>query len=354
MSDQGQKTEQPTQQRVRKAREEGRFAVSREFVSALQFLAFVAALGWGGSAWLHALRVTTRAVLARSATMPVGPAEVTSALYSMVVPLLLPLLWTGAGLMVISLAAQLATTQLGFAVSKLTPDFGRLNPIQQIRQLPRRNLGGLMQALILLPLFAAAIYAVVKTNLNLYLSLPLFQLDAGVRHVFGSIQELLWRAASVFLLIGVLDFFRQRRNYSKDLRMSKQEVRDEFKESEGNPQIKSRIRRLQRDLLRRQMMKEVPQATAVVVNPTHYAVAIRYRVEAPGAPRVVAKGKNLIALRIRSIALEHQVPIVENPPLAQALYKSVNVGEEIPADLYRAVAEVLAYIYRIMNQRLPG
>jgi flagellar biosynthetic protein FlhB len=136
--------------------------------------------------------------------------------------------------------------------------------------------------------------------------------------------------------------------------MSKQELRDESKESDGNPHTKMRVRRLQRDLLRRKMMKEVPKATAVIVNPTHFAVAIRYIADQPGAPRVVAKGKNYLALRIRKMALEHQVPIVENPPLAQALYKSVEVGQEIPGHLYRAVAEILAYIYRLMGGHLPG
>jgi flagellar biosynthetic protein FlhB len=115
-----------------------------------------------------------------------------------------------------------------------------------------------------------------------------------------------------------------------------------------------RIRRLQRDLARRNMMKEIPKATAVIVNPTHYAVAIRYSLESSAAPKVVAKGRNYLAARIRAKAIENQVPIVENPPLAQALYKSVEVGQEIPAHLYRAVAEILAYIYRLMGGHLPG
>jgi len=118
--------------------------------------------------------------------------------------------------------------------------------------------------------------------------------------------------------------------------------------------MKARIRRLQRDHARRHMMKEVPKATAVIVNPTHFAVAIRYQVEGMAAPMVVAKGKNYLALRIREKAAEHQVPIIENPPLAQALYKSVEVGQEIPPHLYRAVAEILAYIFKLMNGRLPG
>ena len=136
--------------------------------------------------------------------------------------------------------------------------------------------------------------------------------------------------------------------------MSKQEIRDESKESEGNPQIKSQIRRLQRALLRRQMMKEVATATAVVVNPTHFAVAIRYKMESMSAPVVVAKGKNYLALRIRMRAVENMVPIIENPPLAQALYKSVDVGQEIPASFYRAIAEILAYIYKLQNPRRPN
>jgi flagellar biosynthetic protein FlhB len=128
----------------------------------------------------------------------------------------------------------------------------------------------------------------------------------------------------------------------------------EHKDLEGNPQIKMKIRRLRRDQARRQMMKEVPNATAVVVNPTHFAVAIRYKLDSVTAPTVVAKGKNYLALRIRQKALENQVPIVENPPLAQALYKSVEVGQEIPPHLYRAVAEILAYIFKLMNGKLPG
>jgi flagellar biosynthetic protein FlhB len=169
--------------------------------------------------------------------------------------------------------------------------------------------------------------------------------------VSGSVKDLLWKAAFLFLLIGGLDFLRVYRRHNKSLRMTKQEVREELKETEGNPQIKSRIRRIQRDLARRNMMKEVPKATAVIVNPTHYSVAIRYEMETMAAPRVLAKGKNYLARRIRELALQHQVPIIENQPLAQALYKSAEVGQEIPPHLYRAVAEVLAYVFRLMHPR---
>jgi flagellar biosynthesis protein FlhB len=229
-----------------------------------------------------------------------------------------------------------------------------LSPLKKIKNLPRQNIPQFLQALVMLPLFGAAIYAVVNENLATFLGLPLLQVDSGIHQVGAAVEAVLWRAAGVFLVMGVIDLIRQRRRYRKDLRMSKQEVRDEFKEVEGNPQIKGRIRRLQRDLLRRQMMSEIPDATAVIVNPTHYAVALRYQLEATSAPKVVAKGKNYLALRIRKKAIEHEVPIVENPPLARALYESVDVGQFIPVELYRAVAEILAYIFRLMNGRLPG
>jgi len=151
-----------------------------------------------------------------------------------------------------------------------------------------------------------------------------------------------------------VDLFRQLRRHKQDLRMSKQEIKEEMKELEGNTQMKARVRRIKRDRARRQMMKEVATATAVVVNPTHFAVAIRYEMDSMAAPRVVAKGKNYLALRIRQRAIENQVPLIENPPLAQALYKSVEVGQEIPPHLYRAVAEILAYIFKLMNGKLPG
>jgi flagellar biosynthetic protein FlhB len=176
-------------------------------------------------------------------------------------------------------------------------------------------------------------------------------LDSGLLKVGASIKDILWKAAAVFLVFGLVDFFRQKRKFMKDMRMTKQEVKQESKENEGSPLIKGKIRRLQRDLARRRMMQNVATATAVIVNPTHYAIALRYDHETMATPMVVAKGKNYLALRIRQRALEHNIPLVENPPLAQALYKSVDVGKEIPAHLYRAVAEVLAYIYRLTRAR---
>jgi flagellar biosynthetic protein FlhB len=226
-----------------------------------------------------------------------------------------------------------------------------LNPVSRLKELPGRNLSSTVQAFLMLTVFGGAIYVVIQANLDSFLGLPLAPLTLSLSLIGDSLHDLFWKAAGVFVAFGIVDLLRQHRRYQKDLRMSKQEIREEFKETEGDPQIRARIRRLRRDLLRQQMMKEVPTATAVIVNPTHYAVALRYEHGSTAVPLVVAKGRNYLAQRIRGVAVSHGVPLVENPPLAQALYKSVRTGQEIPPHLYRAVAEVLAYIYRLMNKQ---
>jgi len=354
MADRGQQTEKPTPRRIDKAREEGRFPAAKELVSALQFLAFVALIGWGGGAWVAQMRRLIRLLVERSFQGDLSAGSAFVLVRVVVEQAILPLVLAGAGLVIVSLTVRLATTRMGISWNALTPDFARLNGFARLKDLPRQNIPSVLQAAAMLPLAGITVYAMARQNLAAYLALPFQGLEIGVLSVTKSLQALLWKAAAVFVAFGAIDMFRQHRRYIKDLRMSKQEVRDEFKEVEGNPQIKSRIRRLQREVLRRRMMQEVPTATAVIVNPTHFAVALKYDLDSMAAPRVVAKGKNYLALRIREKAIAHEVPIVENPPLAQALYKSVEVGQEIPPHLYRAVAEILAYIYRLMNGRAPA
>jgi len=354
VAENGQKTEQPTQRRLLKSREEGQFISSKEFVAGTQFLAFVSVLVTYSNEWFSALRQIMRHFLSVAFRGELTALTVTSHLRDLVLPNLSMILMGAGVLLGASLAAQVATTQLGFAFNKLAPDFSRLDPSSRIKNLPSQNIPAAMQALMLLPIFLLTVYLVVNARLVEFLSLPLGNTEAGAMHVAAALASLLWRAAFAFFLFGCIDLFRQKRKHTRELKMTKQEVRDEHKEVEGNPQIKMKIRKLQRDALRRNMMREVPSATAVIVNPTHYAVAIKYQVDSMAAPTVVAKGRNYLALRIRQQAMDHQVPIVENVALAQALYKSVEVGQEIPAHLYRAVAEILAYIFKLMNGKLPG
>ena len=353
MADQG-KTEQPTQRRLQKAREEGQFPAARELVSALQFMVFLALLGAGGAAWFTQFCQTTRSLFLLAFTPQLTREDLTHVAWQLAAKHFLPLALGGLAVAVATLAFRLITTRFGFSLKKLAPDAARLNPLSKLKELPRQNLPTLVQSIVLLPVFLWAVYAIARDKLDVFLALPLTSAAAGWSLLGGSLMELFWKAAGVFLVFGVVDLTRQWHRHKQDLRMSKQDIKEEAKDIEGNPQMKARIRRLQRDRARRNMMKDVPKATAVVVNPTHFAVAIRYQVETMAAPLVVAKGKNYLALRIRQKAIEHQVPIIENPPLAQALYKSVEVGQEIPPHLYRAVAEILAYIYKLMHGRLPG
>ena len=352
MTDKSQQTEKPTPRKLEKARKEGQFPVSKEFVNGVQFLVFIWLLSNYGSLWLSNLVATSRIVLESGFHTELTPATLRELLYLLTVRLAYPMLQAGGLLLLTGLATHLAVTRLGFSFNKLAPDFSRLSPAKTLKNLKRQNVWHFLQALILLPLFSMTVYAVAKDNLPSFLQLPFQVVGSGLKRVASSIGDLMWKAAYLFMIWGCIDLFRQQKNFQQDMRMSKQEIRDEAKESDGNPQVKQRIRKLQRDALRRRMMSQVPTATAVIVNPTHFAVAIRYHTESMATPVVVAKGKNFLALRIRQIAVENMVPIVENPPLAQALYKSVDVGQEIPASFYRAIAEILAYIYKLRGKRI--
>lgn len=354
MAERDQKTEQPTQRRMKKAREEGNFPSARVFVNALQFLAFVAMVGSWGPLWVSAIHRNLELLLNHASTARMDPKFIVYLSLDLARQTLLPLAILGGVLMVVTLAAQFLVTRFGLSLKKLAPDFNRLNPMSRIKELPKQNIPSFLQALIMLPVFGAVVFFLVRDNFESLLSLPLTSAISGAAEVGRTIQSLLWKASGVFLVFGLVDLFRQKRRYQQDLRMSKQEIRDELKEVEGNPLMKARVRRIRRDLARRRMMQEVPTATAVIVNPTHYAIALKYSMNSQGAPTVVAKGKNYLALRIRQKAIDAGVPLIENPPLAQALYKAVDIGQEIPSQFYRAVAEILAYVYRLMNGRMPG
>jgi flagellar biosynthetic protein FlhB len=354
MADKGQQTEQPTQRRLQKAREEGQFPVSREFVSGTYFILFTVFLVWSAESWMTSLQSLTAYCLKQAFSPVFGIGEFRAMLGHVIVSNLPGIALFALALASVTVGTQLVSTGFGFAANKITIDVKRLNPGNRLKQLPKQNLPALMQALLLIPLFFGVVYLIVKERYEEFLALPLASVPAGTQRIALAFKSLAYKACLVFFVLGCIDLYRQRRRYTNDLKMSKQEIRDEHKEVEGDPMIKMRIRRIQRDLARKSMMKQVPQATAVITNPTHYAVAIQYKIDSMAAPTVLAKGRNYLAKRIKERAIEANVPIVENPPLAQALYKSVDIGQEIPPHLYRAVAEILAYIFRLMNGRMPG
>ena len=327
MADKHQQTEKPTPRRfvnIKRAKK-WNFPTARVFVSSLQFAAFVEpAARLGRRLGAHAGAAVSLSVIQQALNPRLNAMDVVYIGFALLKRLLIPVGFMGGLLILIAIAIQFVVTGFGISLKKLTPDFQRLNPLTRMRQLPRQNMSSALQALIMLPVFGMAVYYMVADNLEGYLTLPLKSLTAGTTQVFGSLDRVTavesfrcfsWSSASWTLM-------RQKSRYQRELRMSKQEIRDEMKEVDGSPLMKQRIRRLRRDFARRNMMREVPTATAVIVNPTHYAVALKYSMETRGAPKVVAKGKNYLALRIRQKALENQVPLIENPPLAQGLYKS--------------------------------
>jgi len=344
------KTEQPTAKRLLKARQEGQFASSREIVAATQFFVFIVFLSTAISGWMTNLKQTLRESLETAFTTQLDIATIVQITSGLLNRVFVPLAIAASVAAIVTLGVHLFITKMGFSLKKFTPDLNRLNPVSKIRQLVQQGPMNMLQAAAMLVVFGFTAYSLARKNAEIFLSLPFGSLETGLSVVGSSLKDLLWKAAAVFLIFGFIDLTRQKKRYIKELKMTKQEVKEEAKENEVSPQVKGRIRRLQREAARKRMMKDVATATAVIVNPTHYAVALRYQHETMATPIVVAKGKNLIALRIRQIATENNIPLVENPPLAQALYKSVDVGREIPPHLYRAVAEILAYIYKLARR----
>jgi flagellar biosynthetic protein FlhB len=339
------RTEQPTLRRRNQAREKGQVLRNRELVSALTLFAVILFLAWQPHVWIGRWQAYFSHSLDASlhgdwvSTSPV----IGGAIFS-VTKWVTPIL---ALAFFISVGATVSQGGIVFASQALKPDIGRLNPANNLRQL--FSLSGLSR--ILKSLVPTAIILYLAFRLALHRAPDVFHASRLPAHaslsLLGSLWfSIAWQAAFVLLAWSGVDFVLQWQTFERSLRMTKQEVRQENKDNEGNPQVKGRIRRIRRELLRKSLHKEVQRATAVVTNPTHYAVALEYRPATMVAPVVVAKGRNLIAQKIKALARWHEIPIVENPPLAQALYKRAEVGQLIPPKLYAAVAEILAFLYR--------
>src|ERR1700722_17334864 len=349
MADNSQKTEGASPRRLQKARADGDFPAAREFVSAVQFFSFVLLAAAYFPNWLQTVEAAFRMGLRQSFSPSLTPNDLIAMFLRLSTAVLRPLAILGLGLLAITVFFQMAATNMGFSLARLAPKFDRLNVFRKLKDMPGNNTAHFFQATVMIPVMFWMTWSMVKDRLPELLRLPLMPVTAGAAAAGLLLKDALRKASFLLLILGLVMLVQERSKYNKRLRMSKQDLRDEAKDTEGNPQTKARIRRIQRDMRRKNMMREIAKATAVIVNPTHYAVAIRYEQGVMAAPLVVAKGKNYLAARIRQRANENQVPIIENPPLAQALYKSVDVGQEIPAHLYRAVAEILAYIFKLMG-----
>ena len=338
------KTEKPTPHRRDKARKQGQVTRSRDVSSALALAGAGAVLFWQTPRFLMSWDGLLRRSLDVAATEQITLASPVlwwstfEVLRGMV-----PVLTAGLALAV---AAGVMQGGVVFAGQALTPKFERLSPGKKLQQMfSLTGLSGLLKSL--LP-FAAILCVGVHTlqshwqelSGTSFVSLRVFE-----ALIIAMLVEVGWKAAVILLAWSGIDYLFAWRKMESELRMSRQELREDFKETEGHPEIKARIRRIQRSLHRQQLLRATETATVVVTNPTHYAVALRYEAEME-VPIVVAKGRDLLALKIKEVARWHDIPAMENPPLAQTLYKTVEVGQAIPAKLYAAVAEILVMVYR--------
>lgn len=350
-----EKTEPGSPRRLEKAREEGEVARSRELTTFVLLVTGIGGLWMNagpmsehiGRALRHGLQFERASAFDTSHMLVQAGNVVLEALQA-----LIPLF----GMMV--LAALIAPLMLGgwlFSTQSLAPKFSKLNPIAGLGRLfSTQSLAELIKAIAKSLLVGSVAYWVISANVASIMSLMSEPVGSALPHMMRLVADCCMLIIASLLVVAALDVPYQLWSYYKKLRMSREDLRQEHKESEGDPQIKAQIRRQQQQMARRRMMTEVANADIVVTNPTHFAVALKYTDKEMRAPRVVAKGTDLLALRIRAIGKENNVPILEAPPLTRALYRHTKLGDEIPAALYAAVAEVLAWVYQLQRWNSEG
>ena len=342
------KTEKPTPRRRQKAREEGNVAASQELNMALSFLFISVALAFIGAHLSTLIQNAFIPFLSLDMHDDVSIRSISERItqnFSQVILILAVLVFGSMGLGVLTGAIQ---TKFLVAPKAVKFDFGRINPAQGFKRLfSLRSVFEVIKAMLKVVVVGLVGYFAIKGKLKELLLYPMMSPIESSAHLSKFIISVMIKTGIALLALSVFDYFYQRWEYERNLMMTKQEVKEEMKDIEGNPEVKRRQRQMMIEILRSRMMQEVPKATVVITNPDHVAVALKYEREEDEAPMVVAKGKNQIAEAIKKVAREYNIPIVRNPPLAWELYDNVEIGELIPPDLYRAVAEVLVYVYSL-------
>jgi flagellar biosynthetic protein FlhB len=346
-----QKTEEPTSKRVTDTEEKGNFAHSREINSSFILLAALLGFMILGEQSTRTVMGSWNGMFAESWTLQLTPEE----LYKVTVNAMKAFAKIVGPFLILIMLAGLASNilQIGglrFSSHPLVPKFNKLNPLTGFGRIFSKNsLMELFKSLFKVGIISVISYFVIKSHWNEIPPLMGFGVGQILSFMGFVALEIIFYVLLVMIFLALLDFAFQKFTYRENLRMTKQEIKEERKETDGNPQIKQRIRTVQMEMARKRMMSAVPSADVIVTNPTHISVAIKYDTNKFAAPLVVAKGVGPIALRIREIAKENGVPLVEDKPLARTLNKTVQVGQMIPASLYKAVAEILAYVYKLKH-----
>ena len=353
------KTEEPTAKKISDTRKKGSVARSQELSMAIELLVLFIALKafgkWAVGKLLEIYRWSLSSALPdyinseRRIPTVASMSTLLSDVYKQMLVVMIPFMAAGF------LSALLGTgLQFSFKVSTepLKPKLDKFNPVNGFKRMfSKQALVNLLISISKIAIIFFVAYSVIKGHMNEIFILYELDLMQAVSLVVNLVMDVGIRISVVYVILGFLDFFYQKRKFKNDIKMTKQEVKDEYKDTEGDPEIKGRQRQKMREVSQRRMMQQVPKADVVITNPTHIAVAIQYDSEHSEAPRVTAKGEELVAQRIKEVARENNVDIVENKPLARALYTTVDIGAEIPPELYQAVAEVLAVIYNKKHKR---
>ena len=344
-----ERTEQATPRKRRREREEGRVAKSNDLDAATIILVGLYVLlvlgAWMGSGLVDAIRSAIRFM--GDGTLFQSDWAATLGIESLKRFLIL---WGPIALASGVAAFTVVVSQVGLELTTKpqSPRFDRLNPVSGMKKiLSLRSIAEMVKGLFKASLFGIVLYSALKNETAGFIEAIRYPVEAGMGVIFDRVWSLCAKFAFLLLVIALFDYAYQRWEFERSIRMSKQEIKEEYKQMEGDPMLKSKIRQKQREMARKRMMASVPKADVVITNPTTLAVALQYDKEVMEAPEVVAKGKGHLARRIREIAEEYGVPVVENVPLARALYRELEIGDSIPESLYKAVAEVLAFVYRL-------
>ena len=348
--DGGEKTEQPTGKKLADARRKGQVPITRELPPLFVLLGGVGAITLWAPKMLRELYGNYRHWLEQAGTLQVNTDSLYTLLLNIINQSFVPLIPFGLIVGALALAAILMQTGPLWIEEGLQPKPSKMNPKNGIKRVfSWKGVADLLKSLLKVAMIAGILYFVLSEGMGQLVQFPVLGLSVGVAETWALVQDIVWAVGGALLILAIADFLYQRWQHNEDLKMTKQEVKDESKDVEGDPQTRSRRLSLQRERSRQRMLQAVPKADVVITNPTHVAVAIRYDTDSMDAPVVLAKGAGFMAEKIKQIARHAQVPILENRSLARALFKGAKVGQEIPAALYQAAAELLAYIYRLRN-----
>lgn len=348
--DQGEKTEQPTQKRLEEAREEGKIARSTDLTAAVGLIAGLFLLKYLGDNMFESWLAMTNGIRDNPA---VDAGQLHTWFWravSLAIRAVLPIL---ALLVLISVATLASQSGVVLAWKKMKPDISRVSPLAGAKRLfSMEAVVRLLLGLFKIALMIGVAYWSLPGVLTGIVASGGLPPPAAFQFASETVYRLALNMALVLLILGIVDYIFQRTKLTRSLRMTKQEVRDELKRMEGDPMLRQRRRQIQSKLAMQRLAQEVPKANVIVTNPTEFAVALQYDDATMPAPKLLAKGQDQLALRIRQIAQLNDIPIVQRPPLARALYAGVEIGEEVPEQYYKAVAEVMAYVYQLSGKSL--